>query len=211
MARKGYRAGLTVGVALLLAGLAVLGYVAWQFWGTNVVAAREHRRVTTAIEHSWAQRREATSVHGVGLLRIPRFGRSFQVPIVRGFGADALARGVAMDPQGAEPGQLGNLVLAGHRVTHGEPFRRFPDLRAGDTVIVETRTHVYTYRLRNSGRSITVDFTTHWPLWSVPDPDGSATARPGERLVTLLTCSEIFHTDHRQVAIGELIRAVGKH
>ena len=29
--------------------------------------------------------------------------------------------------------------------------------------------------------------------------------RPGQRLITLTTCSEIFHTDNRMIAFGHLV------
>jgi sortase A len=29
--------------------------------------------------------------------------------------------------------------------------------------------------------------------------------RPGQRLITLTTCSELFHTDNRMIAFGHLV------
>ena len=47
-------------------------------------------------------------------------------------------------------------------------------------------------------------FTTTWvvdPLPTNPDPDGAMPPqRAGARLLTLITCSELFHTDNRLVA-----------
>ncbi len=105
------------------------------------------------------------------MLRVKRFGSDYEVPIVKGFDKGALARGVGWYTKGAKPGEIGNFAIAGHRVTHGEPFSKFPKLKKGDLVVVETRRDIFTYKLRNSGTSITVPFTTSWPLWPVPDPD----------------------------------------
>ncbi len=33
---------------------------------------------------------------------------------------------------------------------------------------------------------------------------------PGQRLITLTTCSEIFHTDNRMIAFGHLVKAERK-
>lgn len=96
------------------------------------------------------------------------------------------------------------MVLAGHRVTRGEPFRDFLALRTGDEVVVETRTHVFTYELRADGDETRVDFSTSWPLYPVPTPDGAG-QEPTESLITLVTCSEIFHTDDRNVVTGVLV------
>jgi sortase A len=105
---------------------------------------------------------------------------------------------------GAEPGEEGNVVLAAHRVTHGEPFADLPSLRAGDLVEVETRAAVRTYRLVDDGDAIEVSFETAWPLWPVPDPEGSADRAPREQMITLVTCSELFHTDDRLIVRGVL-------
>ncbi len=193
-----------LGLALVIAGLAVLGYVAWQYWGTTWLAKKEHESLRTTIVQDWDRGDDATEIKGEGLLRVPRFGDDYEVPILLGFDDPTFAKGIGMYPEGAKPGEVGNLVLAAHRVTHGEPFRHFFDLKAGDDIIVETRTEIFTYRLRDNGDATRVDFRTTWPLQPVPSPD-AAGVEPTEKLVTLLTCSELFHTDDRSVAVGELV------
>lgn len=195
-----------VGLVLLVAGVGVLGYVGWQMFGTNIVSRHKADDLRKGTVRAWDHGEDGPTL---GLVRIPRFGKDYVKPIVRGFGEESLAKGVAWYPQGARVGQVGNYVLAGHRITHGEPFSRFPDLRRGDKVIIETRTASYIYRLRNAGQSITVDFHTSWPLWPVPDPDAER-RKPTERLITMLTCSELFHTDNRNVVIGDLVSRVVK-
>lgn len=203
----GSRLLLALGLVLVLTGVGVLGWVGWQYWGTNVVAKRDHERIRTEITKEWESGKRA--VEGVGLLRIPRFGDDFEVPILDGEDDKTLARGIGRHVKGAEPGEIGNLVLSGHRVTHGEPFRDFPRLRAGDEVVVETQTHVYTYELRQDGDRIRVPFTTSWPLWPVPDPDAGG-EKPTEAVVTLVTCSELFRTADRSVVVGDLTKTVLK-
>ena len=51
-------------------------------------------------------------------------------------------------------------------------------------------------------------FTAGWVLAPVPaNPDGGVQPpqEPGQRLITLTTCSELFHTDDRMVAFGVLV------
>lgn len=200
---------LVLGLLLIVTGVGILGWFGWQYWGTNIVAQREHDRIRAEIRQQWRSDDPQTKIEGVGLLRVPRFGEDFEVPILDGDDPATLARGVGRDTDGAEPGEIGNLVLSGHRVTHGEPFRDFLSLRAGDEVIVETRTHVHTYVLRQDGDRIRVPFTTSWPLWPVPDPD-AAGQEPTEAVVTLVTCAELFRTDDRNVVIGDLESSVEK-
>lgn len=205
--RRGSRRIVTwFGVTVVLAGLGVLAWFSWQYFGTNVVAKHEQAEVKKAITIDWGRGIDGDAI---GLLRVKRFGDDYEMPIVKGVDAEALARGVGWDPGTDEVGKIGNFVVAGHRVTHGEPFAKFPSLRKGDRVVVETRTAIRTYRLRNSGTSITVDFTQAWPLWPVPDPKASA-VEPTKEVITLVTCSELFHTRNRSVVIGDLVKTVRK-
>ena len=187
---------------MVLAGLVVLGYVAWQMFGTNVVSRHRAEQIRSETRTAWAK---GDAGPAGAILHVPRFGKDYAVPIIRGFDEDTLAKGIARYPHGAAAGQVGNYVLAAHRVTHGEPFSKFPSLRPGDTVSVQTRSATYTYRLRNSGTSTIVDFQTAWPLYPVPAPDARG-SKPTKAEITLLTCSELFHTDNRSVVIGDLVK-----
>ncbi|MCW2788140.1 MAG: class sortase [Aeromicrobium sp.] len=202
----GRRFALLVGVTLILAGLGVLVWFAWQYFGTNVVAKHKQAEIKQSLKIDWGKGIDGDAI---GLLRVKRFGADYEAPIVKGVDDKALSEGVGWDTDSAKPGQIGNFVIAGHRVTHGEPFAKFPKLKQGDRVVVETRSAIYTYTLRNSGTSIMVDFTTSWPLWSVPDPDAKSET-PTKAVLTMVTCSELFHTRNRSVVIGDLISTVRK-
>jgi sortase (surface protein transpeptidase) len=141
------------------------------------------------------------------LLRIPRFGRSYVMPVLEGTSDDVLSQGFGHFADTAPPGAVGNYALAAHRITHGEPLRKMPDLRPGDQVLVETRRAVYTYVLDTNPNDLIVPFTSGWVIDPVPvNPSGGVTPDPkdGNRLITLTTCSEIFHTDDRMIAFGHL-------
>ncbi|MBS2938373.1 class E sortase [Nocardioides sp. J2M5] len=204
-----------VGVLLVLAGLVLGGYVAWQLWGTNVVSGRTQRALVEDARRAWAEDggdRASGSLdtdHGTvsAIVHIPRFGADHAVPLLEGTGDDVLTAGLGRFTDGAAPGGRGNFALAGHRVTHGEPLRDMPDLRPGDEVVVETRSWTYTYVLDTGGADLTVPFTGTWVLDPEPsNPVGSVGPRPGEdHLLTLTTCAELFHTDDRLVAFGHLV------
>ncbi len=201
-----------VGLALVLAGLSVLGWIGWQLYGTNVVSQQRHERTVDDLERQWARDGGAADVdtpegRAGAILRVPAFGDDYAVPILEGVDDDALASGMGHFETSAGPGEVGNLALAGHRITHGEPLRDMPDLEAGDELVVETRDAVYTYVLDTDGGQLRVPFTDGWvvePTPDNPDPDGVGPA-PGERrLITLTTCAELFHTDDRLAAFGHL-------
>jgi sortase A len=217
------RVGFWSGLVLLLVGLGVLGYVGWQYFGTNIIAKREHAAIREDIRDRW-DNPSASDVLGPDagvpplgsadvLIRIPAFGADYEVPMIEGVRDEDLSRGIGHFP-GTGPGQLGNFALAGHRVTHGEPFRDLPDLRPGDQVIVETAHATYTYELDTDPNDLVIPFTDGWVLDDVPvAPDGEAppgmpvftSGEPSTALITLTTCSELFHTDDRMVAFGHLV------
>jgi sortase A len=211
---------LWLGVAMIVAGLAMLGWVGWQFWGTNWVAHREQARVTDSLRAQWTEGGTKLSPKYVptgkasALIRIPKLGRSYAVPVLEGVSADVLAKGFGHFVRSADPGEVGNYALAAHRVTHGEPLRRMPELRPGDEVIVETSDATYSYRLDTDPEKLVIPFTGVWVLDPLPKNPQSGGAQPaqreGQRLITLTTCSEIFHTDDRMVAFGHLVKVTRK-
>ena len=215
--KKRRRAMLVGGLALITVGAILLGWVAWQFWGTNWVSKGRQADVVADLQRDWGDGKvTADTDFGLaeGILRIPRFGADYEVPILAGSSDEVLAAGVGHMEDTADVGEQGNYVLAAHRVTHGEPFADFPELQAGDRVLIETVDADYTYELDTGGMELTVPFTADWVLDTFPvnpNPGGTtAPGEPGDRLITLVTCSEIFHTDNRSVAFGHLVDTVAK-
>lgn len=201
------------GIAMILTGLAILGWLAWQFWGTNWVSDRHQDEVSGALKDAWSAGDDSARTDfgdATAILRIPRFGEDYAVPVLEGSSDEVLAAGVGHMGE-TEPGEAGNYVLAGHRVTHGEPFADFPELEDGDLVYVQTRTATYVYELDSGGEDLILPFTATWVLDEEPvNPDGGVEPPPeaGDELITLLTCSEIFHTDNRSIVFGHLIDTV---
>jgi len=222
--RTGRGPGFYLGLALVLAGLAMLGYVGWQYYGTNIVAQRTHQRVVSELREHWrapapaagaaTAEKDTSPGRAYALLRIPRFGEDYVVPVLEGVSDEVLASGFGHFPGTAGPGEEGNYALAAHRVTHGEPLRDMPQLRPGDQVVVETRDTIYTYELDTDPNDLVVGFQDVWvvdPLPDNPTPGGTEPAQePGQRLITLTTCSELFHTDNRMIAFGHLVEQVEK-
>ena len=206
----GRRVALWGGVVLILVGLSMLGYVAWEFWGTNWVSHRHQKEAVHQLRDAWKQGESGASTHfgrASAIIEIPRFGKDYEVPVFEGTSDSVLAAGFGHFTGTAGPGHVGNYALAAHRVTHGEPLRHMPDLRVGDRVRVLTRTATYVYRLTSRGDGLVVPFTDTWVTTPLPkNPDGGVQPdqRKGQRLITLTTCSELFHTDDRMVAFGVL-------
>ncbi|MBA2954727.1 class E sortase [Nocardioides sp. MAH-18] len=212
------------GAGLLAAGLAVLGYVAWQYVGTNVVAERAQARNIERLEEQW--RRLPTSQEGaagpsetpvdlgdaLAIVRVPRFGDDYVMPVVEGVDDDALSSGLGHFEDSAAPGGTGNFALAGHRVTHGEPLRHIDALQPGDVVTVETARATYTYEIDTDPDDLEVDDDDAWVIAPEPvNPDDAGTGpADARRLLTLVTCAELFHTDERTVVFGHLVDTAEK-
>jgi sortase A len=198
------------GLVLVIVGVSLLGYVVWEMFGTNYVSVKKHESIVSQIEQEWADGGDTIKAAGSEasyVVRIPAFGESYVVPILEGTSDDVLAAGYGHFDKTAAAGQEGNFALAAHRVTHGEPLRRMKELQRGDEIIIETRNATYTYVLDTGGDDLTVDFTAGWvvdPLPSNPEGGVEPAQEPGQKLITLTTCAEIFHTDDRLIAFGHL-------
>lgn len=70
----------------------------------------------------------------LGRIEIARLG--LDLPLYSGITLGTLDQGPGHWPGTALPGQLGNVVVAGHRVSHGGPFRNIDQLQPGDEVVL---------------------------------------------------------------------------
>lgn len=79
----------------------------------------------------------------LGTLEIPKL----QViqPLLEGITLNTLDQGPGHWPGTAMPGKLGNVVIAGHRTSHGKVFRHVDQLVAGDEVILTTADGRFVY------------------------------------------------------------------
>jgi sortase A len=190
-----------------------------QSWSSQASLQVESRAVGGSVPETMASRTAAAAKPrpvsapkpGFGtayaLVRIPRFGNDYEIPLLEGVRDQELATGFGHIPRTAQLGDTGNFAIAGHRVTHGEPLRDIPKLRPGDKVIVETRRATYTYELDTNPNELVVTFKDVWVIGPRPDnPVGTGVnpTRSSQRLLTLVTCSELFHTDNRMIAFGHL-------
>ncbi|HKA69769.1 MAG TPA: class E sortase [Actinomycetes bacterium] len=197
------------GEVLITLGVLVLLFAAYQLVYTNVQANRAAAKVTDQIQRQWAGQPDTGPATddfagvqdggGFAFLHIPRLGTGWHKPIVQGVDPDDLARGVGHYPRSAMPGRIGNFAVAGHRATHGEPFRDLNRLSAGDVVVVEAAKNWYVYRIDNDGQLVMPSAVG--VVLPVPNQPG---AKPTERLITLTTCDPRWGSTHRLIYWGHL-------
>ncbi|WDG31069.1 class E sortase [Streptomyces sp. CA-278952] len=138
------------------------------------------------------------------VLRIPRIGLT--APVAEGTSkGGVLDRGyVGHYARTAQAGQAGNFALAGHRNTHGEPFRRIDRLRSGDRITVETRDAVYTYTVgKRLARTAPSDSGVIAPVPRSNITTSVGYSAPGYYL-TLTTCTPEFSSRYRLIVWGKL-------
>ncbi|MGA6221839.1 class E sortase [Streptomyces umbrinus] len=138
------------------------------------------------------------------ILAIPRLG--LRVPVAEGISkANVLNKGyVGHYPGTAQPGRAGNFALAGHRNTHGEPFRYINRLRRGDRIEVETPAAVYTYVVdRTLAQTSAGDGGVIREIPRSTVRAGYGYTDPGYYL-TLTTCTPEYTSKYRLVVWGKL-------
>ncbi|MGW1465384.1 class E sortase [Streptomyces sp. NPDC002308] len=198
-----------VGELFISLGLLMLLFVAYQLWWTNVRADRIAGQETHKIQDQWAAGDRDPGVfepgQGFAIIHIPKLdivapiaeGTSKEKVLDRGmvghYGEGALKTAMPSAPQG-------NFALAGHRNTHGEPFRYINKLSPGDKVVVETQDAYYTYEMT---KTLAQTSPSNVSVIS-PVPAGSGFTAPG-RYITLTTCTPEFTSTYRLIVWGKMV------
>ncbi len=221
------------GLLLIAIGLSSLGWMGYQYFGTNAPAQEAAKSEVSTLEDEWNKgggvdvpdlsspsTTPSTAVSAspaaskgplytaeqldkaMAILTIPAFGAGYKVPILVGTSDYVLGRGVGWYESTQLPGQVGNFALAGHRITHGEPFARLLELKVGDQVVVTTKSTVYTYVIDKPPSQLTVKDVDTWVLDPVPGKTG---VKPSQSIITLTTCQDLFHSPDRAVGFGHLV------
>lgn len=198
-----------VGEVFITTGVVMLLFVSYQLWWTNVRAHAQADKETSSLQDDWASGKRAPGEfepgQGFAILHIPKL--DVVVPIAEGVSnKKVLDRGmVGHYGEGqlktAMPeAKTGNFALAGHRNTHGEPFRYINRLKAGDDVVVETQSEYFVYKM-TSMLPVTSPSNT-----SVIDaiPKGSGFTAAG-RYITLTTCTPEFTSKYRLIVWGKMV------
>ncbi|MDQ8707683.1 class E sortase [Streptomyces sp. LHD-70] len=133
------------------------------------------------------------------VMYIPRFGFTWNKPVLEGTKVDTLKKGLGHYASTAQLGQRGNFSVAGHRRTYGDPFKDFPKLRPGDPVVLTDGSTWFTYRIVNKPyKTLPSDIGVIDPV-----PRKSGLDGPG-RYLTLTTCEPEWGHSHRLIVWAHL-------
>jgi sortase A len=139
------------GVAGIALGAALLLFVVYEVYLTGLMYDASQRDATATLEGRWKDPAQAVApvTAGDGLVRLyaPALGPGFAATVVEGTAQRDLAKGPGHYSGTALPGQPGNFAVAGHRGTHGAPFKSIDRLQSCDALIVETADRWFVYRV----------------------------------------------------------------
>jgi sortase A len=209
------------GKALITAGVLVLLFVAYELWGTNIIASNHqhalrqqfnqelHSRAvattptttsttapgsTTTLPTKAVQAAMAPPAEGqpVGEIQIPAIGANYVV--VQGTDEADLQRGPGHYLGTALPGNPGNAAIAGHRTTYLRPFYNLDALKPGDPIFITTLQGRFEYTVTDT---------------LVVSPNDVAVLNPtATPTLTLTTCNPRYSASTRMVVQAALVTPV---
>jgi sortase A len=196
----GHRAAYVLGEVMLTLGLVILLFAGYEFIGKAWNTGRAQDRLNHLLDGLWANRQKPVAGQPVARLYIPRLHLKWAV--IEGVTQADLRKGPGHYPKTDDPGDVGNVGIAGHRLPG--VFWNLDRLRKGDPIVVETRSGWYVYRVRRLRVVVPtrVEVIAHNPI---------APKRPAtRRLLTLTTCNPKFNNYQRLVVQAELGREQAK-
>lgn len=205
----GVIASRVIGEVFITTGVVMLLFVTYQLWWSNIRAHQQAGREATSLQEEWKSGKRAPGAfepgQGFAILHIPKL--DVVVPIAEGISkSKVLDRGMVghYDENSIKTAmpedKTGNFGIAGHRNTHGEPFRYINRLKPGDPIVVETQDTYYVYDMASI---LPVTPPSNVSVLQ-PVPPGSGFTQPG-RYITLTTCTPEFTSKYRMIVWGKMV------
>jgi sortase A len=183
-----------VGRCFIGTGALVLLFLAYQMFGTNVVAARQQQAMADELESAWQLSSDQTSVEPprqgqpIGRINIPKIAVDWV--FVEGVDVEDLKKGPGHYPESPLPGRPGNAAIAGHRTTYGAPFNRLDELAPGDEIRVSDSAGTYIYRVTEKKVVLPTEM--------------GVVAPTSDSRLTLTTCNPKYSARERLIIVAAL-------
>jgi len=121
-------------------------------------------------------------------IAIPKIG--LDAIVLQGVDTNVLMHGPGHMEETAYPGEIGNMVISGHRVTYSHPFYNLDRLEQGDPIEIYTGKKKFVYLVAEKKVVSPTDLSV-----TQPTPD---------RTLTLTTCNPRFSAKTRMVVIAKM-------
>ena len=178
-----------LGRTMVVAGLLLLSFVAYQLWGTGIAEGRSQSAMATQFVKP--QPVQPTFGGLVGRITIPSIGVSKYV--VAGVRLKDLERGPGLFPGSPLPGQKGNVAIAGHRTTFGAPFGRIDEIQDKEKIILESKDGTFIYTVDGEPKIV-----------SATDTAVTKTINPEIATLTLVSCYPKWTSTQRIIVVATL-------
>jgi sortase A len=214
------KTSLVFGELLLTFGLIVFLFIFYELKVTDWINSGTQHRLTNTLQKQWdipvpkaipsavkpvAKPKplvipplKVVDHQGFAIIRIPRFSASFARVVVEGVGESDLQEGPGHYPGTALPGQIGNMVISGHRTTYGKPFNQMDELVNGDVISIQVAKVLYTYKVINKQVVQPTDVAVILPV------PGQFGVKPTKRLLTLTTCNPEYSATQRMIITAQM-------
>lgn len=221
-----------LGRSMVVAGLFILGFVAFQLWGTGLQTSRSQDQLAAEISADLdtgasdagtgdeattdpallAKDLAAAAVVPAVATPAPSRGQPvgiIQIPkidvarvVVQGVSKSDLKKGPGHYGGTALPGQPGNAAIAGHRTTYGAPFNRIDELVPGDEIVTTTPQGRFTYKVRAAPDG-------SGRGWFTVKPSGVLVLAPTQtNQLTLTACHPKYSARQRIIVVADLVTPV---
>jgi sortase A len=203
-----------IGQVFITAGVVVLLFCVYELEITNLYTATQQKALDNTLTKQWDQPVAPTAPvpqlaaydrgKGIARLYFPTLGKDQVHVVVEGVGHEDLKKGPGHYPGTDLPGQVGNVVISGHRTTYGAPFNRVDELHPGDAIVVETQAFFYTYKVT----ALTV--VAPDALGETDHVPNQPRTVPTQRLLTLTTCNPKYSARTRLIVRALLATTLAK-
>jgi len=211
----------TLGELMITVGLVLLLFASYEVWGKAAIVNDHQRDLDDQLSQQWDNPGTGTTTGStepgspmavppppppggsIARLYIPRLGKHWVV--VEGVRASDIAYAPGHYPKSAQPGQVGNFAVAGHRSPaifwDLDKMRAGDDTHPGDAIVLETRNTFYIYRVTDN---IIVAPTAVEVVAPVPGDPG---AKPSVAMLTITTCNPKWDNYQRLIVHAKLDRS----
>jgi LPXTG-site transpeptidase (sortase) family protein len=198
----------SLGEVMITFGVIVLLFAAYEVWGTTAVIGDHQNDLDQQLAQDWDEPAADPTVGptptasapgpptGIARLYIPKLDKQWVV--VEGVTQKAIRYAPGHYPSSADPGQVGNFAVAGHR--NRATFWRLDELNVGDAIVVETKKEWFVYKVT---RSHIVKPSAIEVVAPVPGKPG---VKATTAMLTLTTCNPKFDNYQRLIIHAQLSR-----
>ena len=139
----------------------------------------------------------------IGRIAIP--AQNIHLPLFEGLNMQNMLTGACTMKAHEQMGEVGNYAIAGHHMSDNKSlFSNVVKLKKGDKIYLTDNKNIYVYKVIANN---TVDKSDGAVIQDhIDSPDGAVTPKPGEKMITLITCQHGYTSENRVCVQGDLVK-----